>query len=192
MESKTLRTIAIAALIIAIGGVTLGYAALSQVLNINTDSTVQSSNASWNVHFENASAGEVTGTADKGSISLDNTTVTLTGVVLKAPGDSVSYTFDIVNDGEINAKIGTYSPKTPTFTGSGDTKDADETLVETSYEYTLTYVDGGTAIAQNDTLNAGETKTVKLTVTYKDTATQLPTADVTVNGSGATITYVQA
>ncbi len=192
MESRTLRTVAIAALIIAIGGVTLGYAALSQVLTINTNSTVQSSGTSWNVHFENADQGVATGDAVKGSISLNATSVTLSGVILKAPGDSVTYTFDVVNDGEIDAKIGTFTAKQPTFTGTGGSASADQSLVEGQYQYAITYVDGGTSVAQNDTLNAGETKKIQIKVSYNANATELPEGDVTIANSGATITYVQA
>ncbi len=192
MESKTLKTVAIAALVFAIGGLSLGFAALSQVLTIDTSSTVQSSGTSWDVHFANADEGVVTGDATKGNISLDTTSVTLNGVILKAPGDSVKYTFDVVNAGELDAKIGTYEFKTPEFTGSGEGAEADETLVETNYTYTLTYENDGQAVKQDDTLAASETKTIVLTVTYSGSADSLPTNSVSVSNSGATLTYVQA
>lgn len=192
MENKTVKTLAIAALVVAVGGLTLGYAALSQVLTINTEAKVQSSKTSWNVKFvANAVADpEATGDAIKGTATLTDTTVTLNDVVLKAPGDTVTYLFDVTNAGQIDAKLSSIAMKNPTVTGIGETKEADETLVDGSYTYTITYADGN-AIAAEDTLNAGETKNLKLVVTLKADTVNLPANDVTISGLGATLTYVQ-
>jgi len=191
MNSKPLKTLAIAAVIVAVGGLTLGYAALTQTLNISTEAKVQNTATSWKVKFNNPSSGTATGDAVKGTITVNDTTATLTGVVLKAPGDSVTYTFDVTNAGQIDAKLSSVTMKTPTVTGTGSSASADKTLVEGNYTYALTYNDG-TAISQNDALGAGATKTIKLVVTYKSSATSLPAGDVTISGLGATLTYAQA
>ena len=78
-----------------------------------------------------------------------------------------------------------------TYTGSGAAKDADETLVKGNMEYTVTYADG-TAIQVGDALNAGATKNLKLTLTYKATATALPQAEVSISDIVGTIVYNQA
>ena len=187
MDSKTVKWLAIAALIIGVGGLTMGYAALSQTLNINTSATVQSQGTTWDVHFENQGEGTATGHAEKGSISLDTTTVTVSGVILKVAGDKVEYTFDVKNGGQVNAKISTLTPKDPVVSGSGQ----DKTNVQSGYEYKLTYSDSGTNVQQNDTLNAGESKTMKLTISLKSGAT-LPSTDITITDLGYTIVYVQA
>lgn len=187
MESKNVKILAIVALVVAIGGLTMGYAALTQTLNITTSATVQSQATTWDIHFENADEGTATGHAVKGSLSLDTTTVTLSGVVLKVQGDTVEYTFDVKNAGQVNAKISTLTPKVPTVGGNG----TDQTNVENGYEYKLTYSDSGTEVKQNDTLDAGETKTLKLSVSLKADAT-LPSQDITISGLGYTIVYVQA
>lgn len=192
MENKTVKTLAIAALVVAVGGLTLGYAALSQVLNINTTAKVQSLKSSWNVKFvANTKADpEATGNAAAGTATLTDTTVTLNDVKLVAPGDTVTYLFDVTNAGEIDAKLSSISMKNPTVTGTGDAKEADETLVEGAYTYTITYADGS-AIAAEDTLDHGTTKNLKLVVTLKADTTNLPAEDVTISGLGATLTYVQ-
>lgn len=192
MENKTVKTLAIAALVVAVGGLTLGYAALSRVLNINTTAKVQSLKSSWNVHFKAATTADptATGNATAGTATLTDTTVTLSDVVLVAPGDTVTYLFDVTNEGQIDAKLSSIAMKNPTLTGSGDAKEADENLVKDAYEYTITYADG-TAIAAEDTLDAGVTKNLKLVVTFNASTTELPAEDVEISGLGATLTYVQ-
>ena len=177
----------IMAIVIAIVAVTLGYAGLSQVLNITTSGTVQSQATSWNVKFTNAGTGSTTGTAVKGTIALTGTTVTVTGVVLKAPGDSVTWTWDVQNAGQVGAKVSSFSMLTPTVSGATN----DVSLVKSNYTYSITY-DTGTAPTTNDTLAASTTKHMKLVITYKTEATSLPSATVTISNLGATLTYVQA
>lgn len=191
MNTKHFKTLSIIAIFIAIIGLSLGYAALSQTLNINTTATVQSSANSWKILFKNADAGSASANADKGTIALTDTTVTVSGVILKAPGSSVTYTFDVVNEGEVDAKLSTITNLEAVITGSGASKDADETLVRGGYQYTLTYNDGGT-IAAEDTLAVGASKKLKLVVSYKDTVTELPAADVVMTNLGTTLVYVQA
>ena len=191
MENKTLKTLAITALVVAVGGLTLGYAALTQSLSINTSAKVQNSATGWKILFSNPNAGSATGDAVKGSISLNANDVTVSDIVLKAPGDSVTYTFDVVNNGEIDAQLTTFTLKTPTVTGTGEKKADDEALVNGKYTYSLTYTDGGQAVTQGDTLNAGETKSITLKIVFDASVTQLPTADVTIDGLGASLIYTQ-
>lgn len=190
MKNKTVNTLAICALIIAVGGLTLGYAALNQVLNVNTSATVQNTSTSWSVKFENPSSATTKGSAESGTISLSTTDVTVSGVVLKAPADSVSYTFDVTNDGQVDAKLSQITVKNPTVTGTGDSATEDETIVKDAYTYTLEYADGTTPTS-GDTLAVGATKTLKLTIALSESATTLPENDVTISGLGASLIYVQ-
>lgn len=191
MNARNFKTIAVIAICIAVVGLSVAYAALSQTLNIKTNATVQSSASSWNVKFVNPGTGTVVGTAVKGTITLTDTTVIASGIILKAPKDSVTYTFDVKNAGQVGAKLSTITPLTPSVTGTGDTAAADVTLVKANYTYTVTYADGS-AIKANDTLPAGTTKSLKLVITYKDTATSLPSGNVTISNLGSTLVYVQA
>ena len=60
------------------------------------------------------------------------------------------------------------------------------------FDYNIYYVDGGKKLASKDTLNAGETKHMKLVIEYKDTATELPENNITLTSSDPiTITYEQ-
>ena len=192
MKEKT-KNILIAVLVVGLVSMTVAYAALTQVLNINAGAKVLNKSSSWNVHFENLSAASTTGYATiptgKGLVLSGTTTLTGLEVNLRAPGDSVSYTFDVKNDGTINAKVSqVVLPTVAQATYDGAT--ADITIVKSNLEYSLTHADGS-AITVNETLNAGTTKSLKLTISYKSSATSLPAADVTVSGLNAHIDYVQ-
>ena len=195
MKEKT-KNILIAVLVVGLVSMTVAYAALTQVLNINAGAKVLNKSDTWNIHFANLSAPTLGGyaTVPTGSeLVLSNDSTTLSGLEanLKAPGDYVEYTFKVVNEGSINAKVSAVvlgSISGATYTGGSA---ADRELVQNNLEYTLTY-SNGTAIAQNDALAASGEATLKLHVGYKSTATDLPAATVTVGGLNAHIDYVQA
>jgi hypothetical protein len=105
------------------------------------------------------SAATLIGTAVETTAPALSATIVSFAVDLKQPSDAASYTFDVKNSGTLNAKLST----TPTVTGIPD--DAKDKFI-----VTLTYADGS-AIAVNDTLNAGETKSLKITIAYKDGST---------------------
>ena len=176
MKERT-KNILIAVLIVGLVSMTVAYAALTQVLNINASAKVLSKSSTWNVHFANL------GTLYKHGLSG---TTTLQGLEanLSAPGDYVAYKFDIVNDGTINAKVsGITLPNMSTgvtYTGSASDstkKTADENLVKQNIQYELGYCTATsdatyTTIAQNDTLNAGQTRSACIRISYKSTATE--------------------
>lgn len=190
MKTNTVKTLIVSAIIVAVGGLTLGYAALTQQLTVNTSAKVQNSATSWKIVFQNKSTATVTGDAVAGTLTLTDTTVDLSGVVLKAPGDSVSYTFEVANNGEIDAKISSIVNSGPTITGTGTNASTDQTLISNNYVYTLTY-DGGTVVSQNDVLNKKTKKVLRLTVSLKSSMSSLPSNDVTVTAQKTTINYVQ-
>lgn len=192
-NNKGFKILAIVALCVAVAGLSVAYAALSETLNISGTAKVGATSSNWNVHFNNGSCSK-SGGATAGSITASGTQVTLGESTFTAPGDSIVCTFDVVNEGTIAAKVGTVTIPAAanlTYTGSGAAKAADEELVKGNMEYTITYADG-TAIAENDTLAAGATKNLKLTLTYKSSATSLPQADVSISDITGTIVYNQA
>ena len=176
---------------IAVVGLSLGYAALQETLTINAEATVGAADENWKIYFDEADEGITTGTAEKGQIQLTNTDVTINGVKLKAPGDSVTYTFYVKNDGTIDAELGTYTPKEASVTGTGEQMEQDQQLVTKNYEYKLEYADDGGTIAVGNELTHGDSKKIKLTITYKDTADSLPTKEVSITNLGATLVYKQ-
>lgn len=177
--------------VLAVGliGITVAYAALTQQLKIEGTAKVAAS--TWDIHFANlngAKTGYAT-LATEGALAIQTDTTSMTGNLgtLKAPGDTITYTFDIVNAGDINAKLGSINIGKPTCTA---TDSAVATAVCNNLTYTLTYDDGST-ITEGDLLNKGVTKKAKLVISSKDTAV-IASQDVSVNGISATFTYNQA
>ncbi len=181
----------ILALLVSIVAVSISYAAFTQNLNINGTGKVQAT--SWSVHFANLSNAITSGTANETTaptIKSGRTDIGDYAVSFYTPGDSITYTFDVVNDGDYDAKISVLTKGTPTCNGTDSTSN---TNVCANLEYTLKYTSGGANVAVNDTLRKNETKNMTLVLRYKSTIGQneLPTAEVTVSGLGITIQYAQ-
>ena len=101
MNQKKQRTLAIFALAIALVETTIAYAALSTTLNISGNITKKG--GSWSVGITNLSSVSTTGTGSMSKApSVSGTTLSF-DANLKKPGDSVSFTFDIVNSGTVTA-----------------------------------------------------------------------------------------
>ena len=179
------------ALIVGIVAISISYAAFTQNLNINGTANVEAT--SWSVHFANLTNGVRNGTAVEQTaptIKSGQTTIGDYSVDFYTPGDSVTYTFDVVNDGDYDAKISVLTKGTPTCSGSDATSN---TNVCANLEYTLKYTTSGANVTVNDTLKVNETKNMTLVLRYKSTIgqNQLPTAQVNVSNLGITIQYAQ-
>ena len=187
---KVLYVLVAFALVLSVAGIAVGFAAMSTNLDIQGQAEVIP--ATWKIRFENLSAPTITGDAsvETAPTITNDTHLGDYDVVLTAPGDSVVYTFDVKNAGTLDAKLTAYNFATPTFTGTGTNASADATIAQQNVVYTLTYSDG-TAIGVNDTLAAGASRTLKLTVAYPATATTLPEAEVDITGMDVTFTYSQ-
>ena len=187
---KALYGLVALALVLSVVGISIGFASMSQDLTIS--GTTEVVPATWNIKFKevsqptlNGGATVVTAPTIQGDTHLGNYKVRLT-----KPGDSVTYTFKVANEGSIDAKLTSLVKATPTFTGTGDTAAADATIVQNNLVYTLTYSDDS-AIQVNDAIAAAGERTLKLVVAYNPEAQDLPTAAVTVSGMDITLTYGQ-
>jgi len=175
-QGRMTRNMAVLAVIVAILAMSVGFAALQQSLAITGTTTVRAS--TWSISFANLRAPILTGgaTIDRPATLIINSTTLTFEVSLGKPGDSVEYTFDVRNNGDINAKIGTVN-----LTGVSAAQGMNVT-------YTVTYSDG-TPVLANDALAAGQTRTLTLKLSY-DNVPVLSAVDVPLN-LGANITYVQ-
>ena len=176
-KDRGFRSLAIVAIVLAVAGLAVGYAALSETLTIGSTTTVKGAN--WSVHFDTATLSEATlkGLAKEVNAATITVTNISVDISLMQPNDSVTYTFDVVNDGTLDAKLSA----DPTLTGLDDT-------TSQIVSFALTYADG-TAIKANDTLDHGTTRNLKLVVSMKDIE-EVQTDDQTLNLS-ATLLYVQ-
>ncbi len=189
-NKKSLYYFVALALVLSIVGISVGFAAMSTELKINGAANVVP--ATWKIKFDNLSSPSITGGAEvvKAPVVESDTHIGNYSVKLTQPGDEVVYTFDVVNDGTIDAELGTYTFAQPTITGTGAAAENDAKIVKNNLVYTLTYADG-TAVKEGDVLNKENSKNLKLTIGYSKTATDLPVSSVSVADMDITFVYVQ-
>ena len=97
-KQRKIKIIGIVALVVAVLGITIAFAALSRTLNVSGSGNIDRAN--WDIHFKNVTFLSKTQTASiSGTPSPSNTdkgpTITGLNVTLKQPGDYVKYTADI-------------------------------------------------------------------------------------------------
>ena len=192
MNNQNLKRYVVVCILSFILCVGIGFAAFSTSLDINGTGKVKS--ASWKIKFANLKPAELVGTATEETaptISGEDTHIGDYKVTLTSPGDSVSYSFDIVNEGTFDAEITSLTVGTPNCEGTGDNALTDASNVCKNLTYTLTYSDGSN-IKNGDSLEAGDSITgVTLTLTYSAdlAANELPNNDVDVSGLATSIVY---
>ena len=196
MKERT-KNILIALLVVGLVSMTVAYAALTQVLNINASAKVIGKDSVWNIHFENlSSTPTLVGYAQVeagNEPTVTNTSFAGLTATLRAPGDSVSYTFDVTNDGAVDAEIsGVFLSSVANATVSSGTSAADEALVKQNVTFTLVDNTTGNALAVGETLAHGATRTLKLTIAYSSAATDMPSATVTLSGLSGHVDFEQA
>ena len=183
------KIIAVIALVLAVVGLSIGFAALQTKLEINGTAEV-TGGKTWDIKFVDSSLKvDKVGSAQSTDPTVSATTIKDYKVTLAKPGDKVSYYFQVTNAGSFDAKLDSITIGTPTCSTAAFCS---------NLKYTFAYTtdnggEAGTVPAVNDTLAAGETKWLVLSVEYlaSSDASTLPKDTVTVDGLTATINYVQ-
>ena len=158
--------------------------------------------AIWNIRFENLSEPKTYGNAFvKTNPEITNTSIGDYDVGLSKPGDAVVYEFDIVNKGNIDAKI-TYinTPKLCSidykysscdWNGNGYDDSDDVELINSNVAYSLMYKDTKEILTVGDVLNKEDRKRVVLTLQYNPNATSSPKKTIYLNDLLRIIQYEQ-
>lgn len=198
-RERGFKIIAIIALVVAIAGLTIGYAAYTETLKIDGTGNVDPS--SWSIYFKSDSEfkGVTTGNAVINTeATLESTTISGFDVTLKAPGDSVSYNFDVKNAGNLSAKLRTYSPGTLTCTPAlGSTVSVENAnKLCNELRYTLTYSDGSNLTPNSDVLPVAEgnetgVRSFKLKLEWPSSSTVEVNDDVKITIGTTTLIYTQ-
>lgn len=176
MKNKNKKVVLYVCLLILC--ISIGYAALSMTLNITGESSIKS--AKWDIHFDNlvvdSASVSATGPA---TINQSKNTIDYT-VKLSKPGDSYSFTVDVVNSGTIDAMVSVVS----------NTGISDEQKKYVSYSVTYS---NGLEVNTKDSLNAGDKRKLKVEVRYRTdlSASDLPNEDKPLDLTFK-VTYVQA
>ena len=186
--SEKTRNIILIVLAVCLIGITVAYATLSQELNISGVAKVDKTK--WSIHFANVQTPKVEGQATGGKAVLNSgsTVLTISEGTVSAPGDKITYIFDVVNEGDLPAEVET------TLTQMEDCKaedDSDVSIFCNKIGLDLVYADTKEKVQKSDRLLSGETKTLNLIITYdKDKLlTTLPTSPITLSNITSTINY---
>ncbi len=188
-KERKIRKLTVVALVVAVLGLTVAFAALSQTLTINGTASVDS--ASWDIHFANLTGPDIEGGAEaQGSPTLNATTISGLNMSVTKPGDSVTYYFDIVNAGTIDAVLNTdlktnlfmngYGNCTGTIGSSSNWEEckkydfdgnsainANDYSLILNFDYMIYDVDTNEKLTKNDIIEKGTTKHCKLVFAIK-------------------------
>ena len=154
-KERSVKLLIISILFMLIAGLTVAFAALSTTLNINGTAYLDA--AKWGIKFENLSEPVKVGNASVvGTSKIEETkSAEITGinVNLSTPGDKVTYTVDLVNEGTINAKI--------------DKIEKTQLTSEQQRYLTFKVADqNGKEVSEGDILSAGETRNLTITIEF--------------------------
>ncbi len=152
----------------------IGYATLSQVLNIGTTAKVT---GSWKIYISSATVEERSDADMNGTEIRDNKTTDISlNVSFKKPSDYITYDITVENAGTIDAKLEeiTMTPPSNVIDGTEEKM----FLMETKN------------LVKGSVLKAGETTTFQMTLRFNEKATTLPSVDEEFT-FGLKLNYVQ-
>ena len=187
MGEKKTKNVVIIALCLTLIFMGVGFAALSQNINIEATGTVSGKDA-WKVYYasfalngKGGNAADTTPEATDGGVKyLDASKTTATvNFTLTAPGDYVEYKGTITNFGSIDAKLSTYNSS---FTND---QYVDKTITIGNQNIVANKSHNVTspAIALVKGNTTGSSTDVVVKYTLKDTVTELPAEAHTVTDS---------
>lgn len=187
-RNRSSKIIAVVALVVAVFGLTLGFAAFSNTLTISSSAYVSPSSDNFKVGFSTSAtatatgnlAGTASGSATAGTATLSGTAISGIKANLTAPGETVTYTFYVRNTGEYDAFLnsitfenvsGASAPKVctavdPTKTTASLVSAACEDISVSVKVGSDAAVSGSVASVSNHSLLKTANETVVVTITY--------------------------
>ena len=189
MSNDKFKNAILIVLAICLIGITVAYATLSQNLDISGVAKV--GKTSWNIHFTKVLTPKTEGYAEGGKATLnsDSTVLTVSEGILKVPGDTITYVFDVINEGDLDAEVETVLTTIDSCKASDNTTDV--TMYCDKIKYDLVYQDTKEEVKKKDQLLKGESKTLNLIITYDKNKelTSLPSTEIILDNITSTINY---
>ena len=189
MSNDKFKNAILIVLAICLIGITVAYATLSQNLDISGVARV--GKTSWNIHFTKVLTPKAEGYAEGGKATLnsDSTVLTVSEGILKVPGDTITYVFDVINEGDLDAEVETVLTTIDSCKASDNTTDV--TMYCDKIKYDLVYQDTKEEVKKKDQLLKGESKTLNLIITYDKNKelTSLPNTEIVLDNITSTINY---
>lgn len=218
-KEREMKTLVIAALVISVVAIGVGFAAFSTTLQINGTATVNT--LGWDVRFTNieldatkstANVAQTTPTISNGTIGTSTTNTKISTITAKftEPGQKLVYNITVSNNGDYNALLTAASIPTvkanvtaTDITTKGNATDTiqaakDASNVLDKLNFSFTKADGTALSVDTDTIakktnNVAGTQVYTYTIEYTDfdDATLLPTDEVEVTIPELRLTFTQ-
>lgn len=128
----------------------IGYAAFSTSLNITGSANITSN---WNIKIKEVTTKNINGSATKAFEPIVSDTAVTFKTNLVSPGDSMTYTVTIANEGNVDAKVESIEM----------TNSSNPAIIFTT-----------SGVNENDLLKANEEQTFDVTVAYNNNITSQP------------------
>lgn len=193
-KDRGFKVIAVVALLIAVVGLSIAYAGYTATLTIEGTATVKSA---WDVKWTDLDNGTATGYADvtNKTLAIASDGQSISGVIgtLKAPGDTIKYTWKATNDGEIDATLTgvTLGTLTCAPAATNGAQAAEATAVCAKLSVAFTYDSAAVTGSTTGDLLKDTSKDVTMTITYAAGDAVELSGDVTVTLGTTSFTYVQ-
>ena len=198
MKDRSFKIVVMMALIFALSCLAVAYAAFSTTLRVSGIVTAKSTSDSWDVSFQNLSAPTLTGLAEVETAPvLTATQVSGFNVNFYAPGDSVEYSWQVTNNGQLDAVLTTKSIGTLTCAPAASSNATQEEANSLCNDLTISLsgqnvgdvLDGGNVSARMPSPN--NYSYYIFTVTWKADSTVTLSGDVTGSVGESTFVYSQ-
>lgn len=202
MEKKRkIKILTTVFLIVAVLGLTVAFATLSNTLTITGKASA--SKSTFNVYFANLTnsltrAEFITAPAlTEGNNTSFSYEVKMTGGIDENKNNSskVVINFDVKNDSTVSAKLSNYTIGTPSCTVNAEGGSVGVSNFCSQLKYTLVYKNGDstTKVTNGLIIPAGGSKSMILTLSYDiDNPSNLPANDVKIDDLGVDMTFEQS
>lgn len=198
-KGRGTKALVVVTLLVSVLALSIAYAAYSATLLISGTVTAKKSSDAWNVHFESTD-GSTTLTPTLGGNAKVTSSATLTEtkisdfeITFYAPGDSISYDFEVKNTGSVDATLnkitlGSLSCSKATGTQQGTETDANNLCGNLDMNIMKS---NGNNISVGDKIPAGGSETYKLTITWNESDTNIYENDIDISVGETTFNFVQ-
>ncbi len=198
-KGRGTKALVVVTLLVSVLALSIAYAAYSATLLISGTVTAKKSSDAWNVHFESTD-GSTTLTPTLGGNAKVTSSATLTEtkisdfeITFYAPGDSISYDFEVKNTGSVDAtlnKITLGSLNCSKATGTQQGTETDANNLCGNLDMNIMKSDGNN-ISVGDKIPAGGSETYKLTITWNESDTNIYENDIAISVGETTFDFIQ-
>ena len=198
-KGRGTKALVVVTLLVSVLALSIAYAAYSATLLISGTVTAKKSSDAWNVHFESTD-GSTTLTPTLGGNAKVTSSATLTEtkisdfeITFYAPGDSISYDFEVKNTGSVDAtlnKITLGSLSCSKATGTQQGTEADSNNLCGNLGMNIMKSDGNN-ISVGDKIPAGSSETYRLSIIWNESDTNIYENDIAISVGETTFDFVQ-